>query len=92
MSEYLTPEEVEDAIDLMVDMGWPKTADTLREMAAIVAAVAEMEPVLHQPGPPHIAICAFCGYYGPLDADMTDITHKPDCAYLRARKLMGHAE
>lgn len=92
MSEYLTPEEVEDAIDLMVDMGWPKTADTLREMAAVVEWVASDEPVASYEGR-----CVYCGesrenhYVGD---DVTrpiwyGVEHKPDCIYIRARRLRG---
>lgn len=78
MPEYLTPAEVEEWAN-GVEFAPLAYADTLREMAAVVKTVADKEPLRYR-------VCVYCGL------NVWDYGHAPDCIYLRARKLMGHAE
>jgi len=68
-----------------------KYRDTLREMAAIVAAVATGDEWVMESD--FGVVCAWC----EADADCVGVRetthweadHSPDCTYLRARRLMG---
>lgn len=85
MSEYLTPEEVGHVAEwachgkfaLPLGRCGIEYAATLREMAAIVGAVAELDASGE--------CCQLCNAQVRWDGS----GHKPDCAHLRARKLRG---
>lgn len=99
MPEYLSPEEVErwavhcdESCGELCRTEDCRAAATLREMAAVVEWVASDEPVASYEGR-----CVYCGesrenhYVGD---DVTrpiwyGVEHKPDCIYIRARRLRG---
>jgi hypothetical protein len=76
MPEYLTPEEVE----LWARGGSVIAGDTLRAYAKVVEAVAKMDASSE--------CCQLCNAYIRWNGE----GHKPECPYLLARKLRGHAE
>jgi len=91
MTEYLTPAELDawaDELERNIS-DHSQFPATLRELAAIVAAVAKMEryEVLDHT----YNACNFCGQeiedarqYQYLDL------HEPNCPYIRAREVMGN--
>ena len=88
MTDFVTPAQ----IDGFVSDDWTvrgkhlslpfvaQLAATLREMAAIVYRITDMREGLPNWDEDS---CVFCGAYPPLRA------HEADCAFIRARKLMG---
>ena len=90
MSDYLTPAEVEHWVAMLIlqrDSGIGRKAATLREMAAIVETVATMQMF------PSSVVTGFISYACPhcfrWALRTEDVDHKPECPYLRARKLRG---